>query len=56
MSTGTFEMLDAFSKNKMFVAIAKYLNPKWSMSLDVWNKFATKDELPGHVISRFLNY
>ena len=56
MSTGTFEMLDVFSKNKMFVAIAKYLNPKWNMSLDEWNKFATKDELPGHVISRFLSY
>jgi len=29
MATGTFEMLDVFSKNKMFVAIAKHFNDKW---------------------------
>lgn len=29
MATGTFEMLKEFSKHKMFVAIAKFLNEKW---------------------------
>jgi len=29
MATGTFEMLDVFAQNKMFVAIAKHFNNKW---------------------------
>lgn len=29
MATGTFQMLDVFSKNKMFVAIAKHHNEEW---------------------------
>ena len=29
MATGTFEMLNVFSLEKMFVAIAKYNNEKW---------------------------
>jgi len=29
MATGTFEMLDVFAQNKMFVAIAKHFNDKW---------------------------
>lgn len=36
MATGTFEMLDALSKEKMFVAIAKHFNDKfrWHLSED----------------------
>ncbi len=33
MATGTFEMLDVFVQNKMFVAIAKHFNDKWKYHL-----------------------
>lgn len=35
MATGTFEMLQTFAKNKMFVAIAKHNNKKW---YDIFSK------------------
>ena len=34
MATGTFEMLDVFSKHQMFVAIAKFESDKWLHKLD----------------------
>jgi GMP reductase len=40
MATGTFYMLNVFSRDKMFVAIAKYNNPKW---LDVFSDVGAKN-------------
>lgn len=34
MATGTFEMLDVFSKHQMFVAVAKFESEKWFTKLD----------------------
>ena len=34
MATGTFEMLDVFSKHQMFVAIAKFESEKWFTKLE----------------------
>jgi GMP reductase len=34
MATGTFPMLKVFSKNKMFVAIARHLSDEWTQNLD----------------------
>jgi len=49
MATGTFEMLDVFSQEKMFVAIAKHNNKKW---LEIFSK----ENISLYPWGRMLNY
>lgn len=55
MATGTFDMLDTFSKEKMFVAVAKHHNMTWK-DLDYSKYIIPSQETTGHVIDRFLDY